>query len=517
MSLCDDSFGPYAAGCRGGFDLTLLFEESILVVPINALLLLAAPCRAVYLLRKNTVKVQSSHWLYCKLILCLCLIGSQIGFIILLTQSSAVITKASLPTAALSFVASIGLLGLSYVEHVYSYRPSTILNLFLLFSVLFDATRTRTLWLQGYNRSPATAALVATVIKIAILVVETVEKRGFLRPQYRALPPEVTSGIFSHWAFWWQLPLFRAGYSKKLEIESMFPPAKHFKSLYLQELVQTAWDKSPKKEGNGLLLTVLSTLKGPILSIVFPRLCFIGFTFCQPFLISATLEWAEKDSDSDDMNQGYGLIGSWFIVYVGIAVTTGQYQHLTYRAITMARGQLITILYDKATDINITAADPTASLTLMSADIERIDTGWRTAHDVWANLVEIAVAVYLLERQLGVVCLIPVGAAIFSIVGSVIAVSFVMARQAMWLEAIEKRIAATSQMLGAMKGVKMCGLTDVLGARIQAMRNEEMHISGKFRRLLIWNMVLAYLAPIFAPILTFMAYSVLAQSRGGRQ
>ncbi|RMJ01545.1 hypothetical protein CDV36_015712 [Fusarium kuroshium] len=515
MSLCDDSFGPYATGCRGGFDLTLLFEESILVVPINALLLLAAPCRAVYLLRKNTVKVQSSYWLYCKLILCLCLIGSQIGFLILLTQSSAVITKASLPTAALSFVASIGLLGLSYVEHVYSYRPSTVLNLFLLFSVLFDATRTRTLWLQGYNRPPAIAALVATLIKIAMLVVETIEKRGFLRPQYRELPPEVTSGVFSQWAFWWQLPLFRAGYSKKLEIESLFPLAKHFKSLYLQELVQTAWAKSPKKEDRGLILTVLRTLKGPILSIVFPRLCFIGFTFCQPFLISATLEWAEKDSDSDDMNQGYGLIGAWFIVYVGIAVTTGQYQHLTYRAITMARGQLITMLYDKATDINITAADPTAALTLMSADIERIDTGWRTAHDVWANLVEIAVAVYLLERQLGVVCLIPVGAAIFSIVGSVIAVSFVMARQAMWLEAIEKRIAATSQMLGAMKGVKMCGLTDVLSARIQAMRNEEMHISGKFRRLLIWNMVLAYLAPIFAPILTFTAYSVLAQSRGG--
>jgi hypothetical protein len=93
-------------------------------------------------------------------------------------------------------------------------------------------------------------------------------------------------------------------------------------------------------------------------------------------------------------------------------VSTGQYQHLTFRAITMARGQLISMLYDKATDISITAADPTAALTLMSADIERIDTGWRTAHDVWANLVEIAVAVFLLERELGVACLIPVGAAI---------------------------------------------------------------------------------------------------------
>lgn len=70
------------------------------------------------------------------------------------------------------------------------------------------------------------------------------------------------------------------------------------------------------------------------------------------------------------------------------------------------------MLYDRATDISITAADPTAALTLMSADIERIDTGWRTAHDVWANLVEIAVAIFLLERQLGVACLIPVGAAI---------------------------------------------------------------------------------------------------------
>lgn len=118
-----------------------------------------------------------------------------------------------------------------------------MLNLFLLFSILFDATRTRTLWLQGYNRSAAIAALVATVLKIVMLAVEAIEKRGFLRPQYRGLPPEVTSGIFSRWAFWWQLPLFRAGYSKKLEIEALFPLEKHFKSSYLQHQLQSRWAK----------------------------------------------------------------------------------------------------------------------------------------------------------------------------------------------------------------------------------------------------------------------------------
>ncbi|KAG8676479.1 hypothetical protein FPOAC2_02575 [Fusarium poae] len=515
-SSCDRSFGPYADGCRGGFDFTLLFEESILVIPITALLLLAAPFRASYLLRKNSVKVEDSYWLYCKITLCLLLLASQIAFLVCWTQSPPVTTKASLPAAAISIVASISLLGLSYVEHVYSYRPSTVLNLFLLFSVLFDATRTRTLWLQGYNRPAAITALISTVVKVMMLSVEAIEKRGFLRPEYRELPSEVTSGVFSHWFFSWQLPLFRVGYSHDLKIESLFPLEKHFKSSYLQNMLQTAWAQAPKKGDYDLLLVVFKTLKGPILSIIFPRMCFIGFTFCQPFLISATLSWAEKEPNSDDMSQGYGLIGAWFLVFVGLAVTTGQYQHLTVRATTMARGQLISMLYDKATDLSITAANPTAALTLMSADIERIDTGWRTAHDVWANLIEIVIAVYLLGRQLGLACLIPVGAAIFSIVGSVIAVSFVMARQAIWLEAIERRISVTSQMLGSMKGVKMCGLSRVLETRIQAMREEEMHISGKFRRLLIWNMVLAYLAPIFAPILSFMTYSLLAQSQGGK-
>lgn len=90
----------------------------------------------------------------------------------------------------------------------------------------------------------------------------------------------------------------------------------------------------------------------------------------------------------------------------------GQHQHLTYRAIAMARGQLISMLFEKATELNITNANPTAALTLMSADIERIDMGWRTAHEIWANPVEIAIAIYLLERQLGIACLIPVGTAI---------------------------------------------------------------------------------------------------------
>lgn len=73
-------------------------------------------------------------------------------------------------------------------------------------------------------------------------------------------------------------------------------------------------------------------------------------------------------------------------------------------------------------------------------------------------------------------------------VGSLGATQFIMSRQAMWLEAIERRIAATTAMLGSMKGVKMSGLTDILSDTLQGLRRDEMRISKGFRKLLIWNM-----------------------------
>jgi ATP-binding cassette, subfamily C (CFTR/MRP), member 1 len=166
----------------------------------------------------------------------------------------------------------------------------------------------------------------------------------------------------------------------------------------------------------------------------------------------------------------------------------GQYQQMTYRAITMARGGLVSMLYGKTTEVSSTAVDATASLTLMNADIERIYTGWQTMHEIWANTIEIGIAMFLLERQLGIACTIPIGVALISLLGSLGATSLVMARQALWLQAIERRIGATSAALAAMKGVKMCGLTDSLLKNLHQLRVDEMRIARKFRLLLIWNL-----------------------------
>jgi ATP-binding cassette subfamily C (CFTR/MRP) protein 1 len=68
--------------------------------------------------------------------------------------------------------------------------------------------------------------------------------------------------------------------------------------------------------------------------------------------------------------------------------------------------------------------------------------------------------------------------------------SFVVSRQGQWLEAIERRISATTSVLGAMKGIKMSGLKHVILTTLHKLRIDELNISKGFRRLLIWNMAL---------------------------
>jgi hypothetical protein len=43
----------------------------------------------------------------------------------------------------------------------------------------------------------------------------------------------------------------------------------------------------------------------------------------------------------------------------------------------------------------------------MGTDTERIATGFRFIHELWGCFIDIVVAMYLLERQLGVACLSP--------------------------------------------------------------------------------------------------------------
>lgn len=74
----------------------------------------------------------------------------------------------------------------------------------------------------------------------------------------------------------------------------------------------------------------------------------------------------------------------------------------------MLRGVLVTAIFNKTTEISITALDNSAAVTLMSTDVERIVRGLREVNELWASVIQIMLATWLLQRQIGLACLAPV-------------------------------------------------------------------------------------------------------------
>lgn len=66
---------------------------------------------------------------------------------------------------------------------------------------------------------------------------------------------------------------------------------------------------------------VLISLRWHLLAAIVPRLFLLGFTFAQPFLISATLRYINESESRSTKDYAYGLIAATLLIYVGIAVS----------------------------------------------------------------------------------------------------------------------------------------------------------------------------------------------------
>lgn len=78
----------------------------------------------------------------------------------------------------------------------------------------------------------------------------------------------------------------------------------------------------------------------------------------------------------------------------------------------MMRSALVPLIYRKTLHIDSAHASSSTALTLISTDIETITHGIVQMHEIWASLAEVALAAWLLYRQLGGAFGVPIGFAI---------------------------------------------------------------------------------------------------------
>ena len=69
---------------------------------------------------------------------------------------------------------------------------------------------------------------------------------------------------------------------------------------------------------------------------------------------------------------------------------------------------MVSLIYARSLEMQSGVYDDSAALTLMSTDIDKITTSAADVAEIWARLIEIGLGIFLLERQLGWVCVAPI-------------------------------------------------------------------------------------------------------------
>ncbi|EXK46342.1 hypothetical protein FOMG_00066 [Fusarium oxysporum f. sp. melonis 26406] len=502
--LNDDSLGPAVRGCRGNFDFTVVFEDVVFViVPAIAFICLGF-IRISKLCRCHRPIVGPSAVQWTKLALAIGLTVLQLVLIILGRNSSQFASGRSLAAASLAFIAALLLIPLSWIEHSRAPRPSTAIAAYLSVTLLFDVARTRTAWLlipSGLNPNYAYLLTAATALKAIMVFLESRQKEKWLGWDVKQHSPEETSGIWNLGVFFWLNTLFMKGYRVILTLESLYPLDKALTAETHQHLVERVHNNPYKGQKYGLARLLLRILLLQLLPPIIPRAALLAASICQPFLIHALLHYLQ--SEDQDQNHGYGLIGATALTYGAIAFSTALYWYFQERFVIMVRGILVLAVYEKTTELRMPADGDSSALTLMSTDVERITRGVLDLHEYWANTIQIALSCWLLQRELGAAFAASLGVVAVSTLTAFGIGKLLGPRQKEWMEAIETRVGVTAAAIAQMKLVKMSGMTKPIQSYVQRLRVTEIEIGGRWRMLLAAAATVSQVPMTLSPVITF--------------
>jgi ATP-binding cassette subfamily C (CFTR/MRP) protein 1 len=135
----------------------------------------------------------------------------------------------------------------------------------------------------------------------------------------------------------------------------------------------------------------------------------------------------------------------------------------------------VSIIYSKSMTLKYVGAGDKAAVTLMSTDIERITRSLPAFVEVFVALIEVSLAIWLLERQVSYAVIGPVGVVLVS--------SFLASRLGppagrkakFWASVVQKRVAATNDYLGSIRAYRMAGLEAPVLSSLHALRVADVH------------------------------------------
>ncbi|CAG8906436.1 unnamed protein product [Penicillium egyptiacum] len=304
--------------------------------------------------------------------------------------------------SALVLVGATTAVSLSILEQTGSISSSGVMLVYLACSL------TRDLWELRVIASCSSIGACYLVKSRAVLeciwLFWDLRARGFFlyHGQRSVSTPGEAVGLLGQVFFWWLHPVLREGYSARLSLSHLPEIDGHLSSKRLRRQVLESWTaKSHVHTRWKLLYALARCLKVALLSPILPRLFLILFTYLQPLFIGVAIEFVNGTPHTIlGENSGFRLLLFATIVYMGIAVSAAIYQSRVNRLRVMVRGALIGLIHHQSLNLAHDRSQGSTALTLITSDIDSIESVGETFHETWARLVEVVIGTALLASRI---------------------------------------------------------------------------------------------------------------------
>ncbi|KAG6852658.1 hypothetical protein C0991_010112 [Blastosporella zonata] len=481
MATCHDPEGWRIVSRVREFDITLCFEEGVLLSSLLGAFLLLATCRSLVLAfdlpKDRTPKSWSFLWAKLTLLGASLIASlSNLLYILFFRASAPVIYSYVIETLAL-----VSAIALTYLNHT---RTRTSSSLLLVFWPLYSADLA--IWIRSIVLAGLDDTHVVLALKVAVgglgLLSFALENFG---PEYGTEPtlgdklhaenPLNTANIFSVWSFGWMTPLMKKGTSQFITESDLPSLQAHDESETLGKDLQKALAKQQVPSPNTLWKALFVSYGGPYAVAAILKVFQDCLAFLQPQLLRwllAYISWYQSarfgnSTDGPSGLQGFLIAGLMFIASVAQTVALNQ--------VMRVRAGLVTVIYAKALVLSNDERTRASGdiVNLMSVDATRLQDLCTYGLIAISGPLQITLAFISLYDLLGWSAFVGVGIMIFSIPLNTFIARILKRMQEQQMKNRDKRTRLMSELLANIKSIKLYAWEYSFVRRISEVRNNQ--------------------------------------------
>ncbi|KAJ3191005.1 hypothetical protein HK101_008174 [Irineochytrium annulatum] len=425
-----------------------------------------------------------------------------------------------------------------HIEHFRSSVGSTALLFFWLFSIVAEAIRLRTLFLDGkremtrvVNHAPHIELAInaaAIVLTIAVFVLENLPKP---RPYYSSLPtsdtdtscdeqkcPELYANIFSRLTFHWMDPLMKLGASKDLEMDDLWNLKPSDTALVNSGTFSKQWNEQLLKKKPSLLAVCLKVYGPMFLSTAVFKACQDLCSFIQPTFLRQMMEFAdswsrENRGHEQPISRGFAIALCMLATAITQTLFLHQYFHICIVTGMRLKTAVITAVYKKALKLSSSSRQSSTVgeiVNLMAVDASRLGDLTTYLHILWSGPFQISLALYFLYQALG-----PSVFAGVAVMLVMIPINAVLATKSRDLNKVQMknkdgRTKLMDEILNGIKVIKLYAWEIPFAGKVNEVRERELATLKNIGYLSATQSFTWACTPFLVSFLTFATYSLVS-------